>query len=383
MGMGDAFSALADDINTLNYNPAGLARLETIEATLEYANLYAGLNDGRIQENHLALSYPLPESGGLGLGWNNRSVVDIYSENEIVLGYALHPGVNLPLWLGLSGKLFYWDYTDSSFLEMSRTRGIASQKYQYGLDFGALYTLFKQTYSRPEIQIACSIINLNQPDIGIVTENRLPLETRAGLSVQWQDWDGALDAVWLNSKFQIHVGAEKWFGNGQWGVRTGLISGDDTAFTATVGANYNFDWTTAKSRLTYAFNYTFSGIIETWGTHRISLDFEIPQLATSGRAAPTTLPKRAPASSMPVTPDRKERIQTYLMKKFETYFEATETIKQLKAKNNPRWANDLALAEQKLHDAVGQIIVNENVVEFLKSVNAVSKILRALQDGQP
>ena len=43
LGMGGAFTAVADDGNTITWNPAGLPRLRRKEFTSSYADLYACL----------------------------------------------------------------------------------------------------------------------------------------------------------------------------------------------------------------------------------------------------------------------------------------------------------------------------------------------------
>src|SRR5690349_9080042 len=45
-GLGNAYTALADDVLALYYNPAGLARVQQVEASSEYSRLYNGLSDG-------------------------------------------------------------------------------------------------------------------------------------------------------------------------------------------------------------------------------------------------------------------------------------------------------------------------------------------------
>ena len=46
IAMGNAFSAVADDANTIYYNPAGLGRLKHPQLTAGYGRLYLGLTDG-------------------------------------------------------------------------------------------------------------------------------------------------------------------------------------------------------------------------------------------------------------------------------------------------------------------------------------------------
>ncbi|NTV52548.1 MAG: hypothetical protein HGA76_06005 [Candidatus Firestonebacteria bacterium] len=378
MGMGDAFAALADDANALNYNPAGLARLKNPSLALEYASLYAGLDDGRLQENHLALAYPLGPLGGVGLDWNNRALVDVYSENEMLLGYAVTPQTGFPWSAGISAKLFYWSYSDPGFLALSSSLGLAAEKYQYGLDVGVLGTLLAETPARPQINAALSVINVNRPDLGLAASNPLPVETRLGLAAQWRDWDGAWDAVWLNAKWQLHAGAEKWFNARVWGVRAGVITGEETGTTVTLGGGYRFTGPGVGARIVYAFNYPFGGLMETWGTHRLSLEIELPQ----NTGAPLPVKKAAVEKpSAPAVPaERMERIRTYVLEKIDAYFSALDTVERLQVQKPAPGVPALEEAARLLHEAAGSLILREDVVGFLNHLEAA---LALLQKNQP
>ena len=276
LGMGDAFAALADDMNTLNYNPAGLALEKNIEISMEYANLYPGLDDGVIQENHLVYTQTLYDSGGFGLGWNNRAVQGVYNENEFIFGYAMRPGAQWPLWLGLTAKLFYLNYTDPQTREQNSYFAEGFDKFQIGFDLGGLFEIIPAADNLPGIRAGFSLLNLNQPDLGLYAESRQPLEFRFGGSVVYGEWDSALDLVYRDSQFQVHAGLEKWFLNRQWGARAGIIAGDGTGLTGTMGGSYTLDMETIKIRMNYAFNYSWGGIKETAGIQRLSLDFLYP-----------------------------------------------------------------------------------------------------------
>jgi long-subunit fatty acid transport protein len=45
-GMGNAFTALADDVHAVHYNPAGLSHLDRGQLSTSYSKLYMGLSDG-------------------------------------------------------------------------------------------------------------------------------------------------------------------------------------------------------------------------------------------------------------------------------------------------------------------------------------------------
>ncbi len=50
--MGGTYVAAGDNVESLMYNPAGLAQLHTHELTSEYSRLYTGLSDGSALEQY-------------------------------------------------------------------------------------------------------------------------------------------------------------------------------------------------------------------------------------------------------------------------------------------------------------------------------------------
>ena len=72
LGMGNAFSAMADDATAIHYNAAGLAQLRLGEVTAGYGKLYSGLkDDSAIGHGFVGAAQPLAKGryGTLGAGW--------------------------------------------------------------------------------------------------------------------------------------------------------------------------------------------------------------------------------------------------------------------------------------------------------------------------
>jgi hypothetical protein len=377
-GMGDAFVALADDMNALNYNPAGLALERSPEFSLEYANLYYGLDDGWLQENHFAYAQGLPDFGGFGFAWNNRSLNGVYSENEFLLGYAGQPFGNLPLSAGLAVKLFYLGYSDSQTALNSYFSG-GTDKYQFGLDLGVLYELAAEKPDFPRIKAGVSAIDVNQPDLGLRNEARQPLEIRAGASAAYQDWDSDVELVLSGTQPQTHVGLEKWFNRREWGVRTGVISGAGTGTTWTLGGSYAFDLTACTLRLNYSFNCSFGGIQDTAGIHRLSLDVQLPTAGASAAVptATTAGPKAAPDA------EKLARIKAYLLGRIDSYLEIARKIDTYKGRNDLGWNETVKPVESLLHEAVGQLVLNQQIIGFLHNLEEAEEHFKAIENQAP
>ena len=76
MGMGGSFVAVADDVYSANYNPAGIGQLYVPETTAMYLS---GFGDSTLQ--YLAFGVPLYAAGFTGLGKSGLAVSAIFSQD--------------------------------------------------------------------------------------------------------------------------------------------------------------------------------------------------------------------------------------------------------------------------------------------------------------
>ncbi|MBD3170665.1 MAG: PorV/PorQ family protein [candidate division Zixibacteria bacterium] len=111
MGMGGAFTAIADDASAVYYNPAGLSQLERSELNGLHVSLWEGVNYDCIN-----FAVPTLDYGYFGVGVMRVGVDGIvrrdnnnvrrgefgYHQEQFLLSYALHLSENLSF--GLSGK---------------------------------------------------------------------------------------------------------------------------------------------------------------------------------------------------------------------------------------------------------------------------------------
>ena len=84
LGMGGAFVAVADDANTINWNPAGLPGLRRTEFTSTYSDLYKL----GITHSYLGFVRNFSDRIGFGLDWGNLGFDDkelLFSENKMNL----------------------------------------------------------------------------------------------------------------------------------------------------------------------------------------------------------------------------------------------------------------------------------------------------------
>ena len=141
-GMGGAYSGLADDINALTWNPAGLINLTEKEAQFTNAKIF-----GLITYNTLSFGMPLkinetPQAAGLSLLYSGD---ESYREMTVTAGYARKVG---PVSIGANLKYRYASFgkntletgvfTPEEYQEglLNQVRGSANG---LGFDLGVLY----------------------------------------------------------------------------------------------------------------------------------------------------------------------------------------------------------------------------------------------------
>jgi len=168
-GMGEAFVGIADDINAINYNPAGLAYLEKPELNFSYLKGLVDTSWGSI-----ACAFPAgPGVMGISVFTLQGGLLDVYdgagvrvntlnaqSDYLAVFSYAFK--TNRGLLLGFNVKGLY------SILGQAYT-GIT-----YAADIGLLYKVFEK------LKIGFAIQNAGEEIKYIATEDLLPLNIKAG-----------------------------------------------------------------------------------------------------------------------------------------------------------------------------------------------------------
>jgi long-subunit fatty acid transport protein len=91
LSMGGAFIAVADDANTITWNPAGLPGLRRTEFTSTYSDLYAM----GIDQSYIGFVRPFSDRIAFGIDWSSIGYDDkelLYSENKLnfALGVQIH-----------------------------------------------------------------------------------------------------------------------------------------------------------------------------------------------------------------------------------------------------------------------------------------------------
>ena len=266
--MGGAFLALADDSSSIQWNPAGLARMDFPEVTFMHLAYFADVND-----EYLGAGIPWHDQGfGFGLTWLNvpsfNSTLDpnatpgSASDYSLALAYALNLGKDLQV--GATARTIVTNLAENS-------------AFGGAVDVGATFTPWGRGLS-----LAVVAQNLGYQAAYEDVSDPLPINLRFGAAYSFYDKG---NERWLNlvvdldkgldDKFLYNVGAEWWL-FGSLALRGGYMmssggqdfsSSDPNApanFTAGLGFRYD------AAQIDYAFvPYGELGV-----THRFSVSWK-------------------------------------------------------------------------------------------------------------
>lgn len=264
IGMGGAFVAVADDANTLYWNPAGLVNISRPEITVTHNEWFES-----IKYEFIGYSHPTEKWGNFGIGLYLLHMAKIARTKEDAQGlYAGEEGtfkasdkafvlaygreINDDISVGVNLKIIQQVNADV------KGKGIA-------VDLGCLYNL----------PVRNLIAGLNVQNIGpaikINGENfALPINVKLGCSYRVNQ--RLLLAMDLNQPIDNYLsasmGGEFWFRN-MFAVRLGYrykLKGNDLGFLSGLRAGCGFKWQILQ------LDYAWVPYGDLGNTHRISIN---------------------------------------------------------------------------------------------------------------
>lgn len=254
-GMAGAFTAVANDVNALYYNPAGIVSLNTIEGSVMYSQ---GIDD--MFYGSAAFIFPFSQANGLGIQFNllhqgrmdvfhpEGTIEDLDLGNSFVLGLSYgHILFGEHTSFGLTGKLF-----KSSLGSYSATSA--------AVDLGVLVNFSRFSSQKNNISLGLSVLNLG-PGIKYINEkDALPLTFKLGaayvyhfryLSSDYQlilshDFltSSEYDALGMNTGMELSFRRTIFLRAG-YQFRGDFTLDDNNGFTSGIGVrvkNFQFDY---------------------------------------------------------------------------------------------------------------------------------------------
>jgi len=290
MGMGRTFVGVADDINSIDWNPAGISSFRYLTVIAGFNRLYWGISGDNIGIGHFAVANQYKTWFGYGLSWRTL-FSDVYSEHHIKFALAHRFGYKSqgyfgthPFCLGLTVRMQGIGYNEANFVDNEDDPGgmtIAedlntnlggTSKWGFSLDAGALWKLSSK------IAVGVSASDILQPNMAINPDDengKVPMQIRLGASYTLnRDFIIAADGRYYKEGSTIitpHFGLEKWFYKHSVAGRAGF-NPDEMAFG--LGWRLNREW---ALQIDYAFIYPLSKLAAAGATsHKFTAMFQVP-----------------------------------------------------------------------------------------------------------
>lgn len=286
-GMGNVFSAVADDVYTIHYNPAGLALLEKPELGSSYNKLFLGLEDGSdLSQTFLGYAQPLKggKNGTLGVSWEQFNLNSLYTEQTFGLAYGRALVKNLgtgDLYGGITAKYLHRSF--GSFPEASNAKDglvtmvgtpdpVLSGRRSVGApdaNVGLLYRM-KGHYAA-----ALDVDHVTEPNVGFAGTDKTARLVRLGFNYRSLISNVGAEyqtqaAPGSGQDNKLTLAAERWFPKlftGEFGLRGALSVGSRSTKEVSAGLSYR----TGRLGVDYGFSLPIASVGGTQGSHRIAI----------------------------------------------------------------------------------------------------------------
>jgi hypothetical protein len=293
-GMGDAFTAIADDSTSAFWNPAGMIQIPSMELSTFFGPLLNG------KEYYMAGAFAMPflEQTAMALSivtlaHNTGEPDRDSSESTYILTFATPLNVERTVSFGVNLKFLQYSSGPADSATLPDGTIIHAQASAMGIDLGFLYQIPLPSYGK-RVSLGFFAQDLDTVlrwESGV--EERVPLLLAIG-GAYWIEDNLVLDVDYsffndpnisgvpletpvydaggnqINSlqpdQSRPHVGIEGWFFDGHLGLRTGFVGFATTADRFTAGVSY-------KQPL-YGVDYAYMGHAEHLGdSHRLSAHY--------------------------------------------------------------------------------------------------------------
>lgn len=270
IGMGETFVAVADDINSLYWNPAGLTNINDITGTFMYSDWLA-----QIKYNYLGAVVPVEQLNGvIGASITFLDSGDIDKTDEGGNRIGTFEGKDLSLSISYARKLDENSLIDSigGNLKYINRKIDRKESTGFAIDIGGMKTLRGVN----GLKAGWCIQNIGVKTSAFVNDkDGLPLTIKAGIANDKLLNEALTLALDVNSpsdnKINVHLGAEYRFRKFlafRVGFKTDTIDEHGTLSGITAGLGFKIP----QANLTLDYAFVDYGKLD--DTHRISLTFQ-------------------------------------------------------------------------------------------------------------
>ncbi len=283
--MGESYTAVANDANSIFWNPAGLTSIEDHEIALSYTDWIADLkhqsmagawhfeNIGTFAVSLVYMDYGEP------INYTRRNdsetgfeIGSTFSPLEYVAGIGYSRQFTDKFSMGVHIKYAYQGLGVSTVTSGTESKDVSNEVSALAVDFGTMYLT-----GIKDLRFAVSISNFSK-DLKYQEEAfQLPLTFRMGLAmsvwnVENQSISLSVDAIHPRDfSEQVHSGVEYWY-NDLFALRGGYkYNNDAKGLTFGAGLNYQI----SESAGTLVIDYAYSAFSDIFGAvNRFSLGYK-------------------------------------------------------------------------------------------------------------
>jgi len=270
VAMGEAFSALADDINLMRYNIGALGNLRNIMLAANFHNWI-----GDTQQGSIGLSLPT-RWGILGFDFsyfNEGQIVELDEFFRQTGGTRFSDDIMLTFGYGSYLKLLNNDFSFGGGLKLLRQNLVGEQNTNFALDIGAQFRLKHLSFAATVQNFGLSKVRFQEQ------ETSLPMMYRLGSAARLPIGESlklnlGFDVLWITSeKLRYFSGSELLMGDLlaiRGGYKFSKVAPSNWSFG--FGINIPMEWLAhSKTRIDYS--YSPMDVFQT-SMHRFSLLFK-------------------------------------------------------------------------------------------------------------
>lgn len=259
--MGEAFAGVAGDVNSVYWNPAGLAGLARRELSVTHAQWF-----GDITYSNLACALPV-KGGTVGAAFNVLNTGDIQKADNT--GLRLSDSYDMSDVMGLVSYARGFDKLAlGANLKFISSRIEEESAHSFAADIGALYSGFSLRGRR--LGLGLAVQNLGTNASYVAEADPLPVIVRAGAALQLsKNLLVVSDLNYAEKELNVHAGAEyaRAFGTVVVAARAGYKNDTIKELGALSGltAGLGLKWKA------YQLDYAWNSFTDLGSANRISL----------------------------------------------------------------------------------------------------------------
>lgn len=270
--MGEAYTAVADDVDAVYWNPAGLTGVKKLQQAFGHNAWIEGINN-----EHAAFAVRRDKRDVIGAGIGFLNVGDIERSNKY--GYTEgYYGANDLVLVGSYARQLKPRLALGASLKLIRERIESESASAYAADFGAAYE------ASPRLQLGASLKNLGT-SLGYETAPvPLPMSLRAGAALQFRKNIILSSDVHLpfDDSLGLHFGAEYLYPSPVKGVKLAFRGGFKTSAMSYLGAMAALSLGFGAEAGAVGFNYALSPYGDLGMAHRLDLKIKFDSLRGNG-----------------------------------------------------------------------------------------------------